>query len=951
MDILLFLFLALAALVITLAVLHHRSSDEQPPVNPKEPPQYIPQEVRQPQETAQSPVQPPSQNPYDMGTVTAPGQNPYESLYIPQQKFVSEPNRIPSQPLPPPAPKKPFSPLPPLLFAGVAFLFLGGIIFLTDTWEILSNPVRALLLLSASVIAFGMNFLAERILKLPKTGLAFYVLGSIFLPLALGGIGVFRLFGDWFSFRGEGRLIVLAVIFLSISITSFAGQHNYKNPPLAGIGIGSAGLSWLFLSLHLAAHLFQNETGMTAQRSTIFAVMLAAAAIALNLTGDFCCQKDPPTSFTKALPGGTYAVLLLYTIAALFLSADFVAAPVILGLTGLVLYLNPRYIRGGIHFGVIGFLISSLITLGNLSTIPAAQTADGFAKYLFTVSGTVILLISVGSVVRLPQMTQSTFASMGYACSLFALPAAMIYPNLTDDVTAYLYIPLLIALFCFANTPRTKLSRDSASLVILICLLYPAVLGSADLSNTLLTMLVLLGAALLIGVSLLSRKRWSLILAISACGALLLTRLPHPGVILSWFCTIALLGGTIYAHKHGRPLLERCCAWTGIVNLLMAGGGTALLVLTTNDTHAVVLAILLLVYLVERFGFASHSRSESTSNFCLYVSIYLSFLIWLGNTGTPWLMLGAVCLVIFSGAALQKKVNFLCIPLLLSLTAALENLVGRLPSLPAAALTVVQVLCYLGILLLLAGMGRLLLPRFYTADNQHTRIDWALIAGIFPVISMATTVNWHTGVLTCLLLAVYSLLYIGRTRANYIPAVMTSAFFCAALWQAQSENLFGIRTAVASLDMRTLSTLLPLIPVHLFLLSLVFLLPEKHRNSVHLARFLMYCFSTLCLLGAALYSGHTYDAILLAVLSLAVLLGSFTVKRLRWFTLGFGVLVLITLRMTAVYRHSIHWGVYLFLIGAALLIIAFRYEYVSRWKAEHPDEPVKKLALFKEWKW
>ena len=141
--------------------------------------------------------------------------NSYENLYGTSEESTMQ--KLPEQVyIATSKPKKPFSPIPLLLIAGVGFLFLGGIIFLTSTWEMLSNPVRAIALLSASAIAFGANRLAEKVLKLPKTALAFYILGCIFLPLALGGIGQFELFGHWFSFHGEGDLLLKSLIYLKV---------------------------------------------------------------------------------------------------------------------------------------------------------------------------------------------------------------------------------------------------------------------------------------------------------------------------------------------------------------------------------------------------------------------------------------------------------------------------------------------------------------------------------------------------------------------------------------------------------------------------------------------------------------------------------------------------------------------------------------------------------------
>ncbi len=923
MSILSLLFLA----AIVLIVMQSHRSGKQPPGNPQQPPaqNFIPKQV----ETSQQ-AEPPRN--------TAP-QNPYEALYPPRTP-------APQIPAPPPPPPKPFSPLPLLLFAGVAFLFLGGIIFLTDTWEMLSDPVRALALLSASGVAFGMHLLSDRVLKLQKTGLAFYTLGSIFLPMAIGAIGVFGLFGEWFSINGDGVLIMVATIFLSSSIAAFAGLRPYRNAVLAGLGIISAAMAWYNLALFICTTDPMKMVLTTDTRFTLFAAALAFSSIMLAMCGRLLRTQDSPIA--RALPGSTCIVLLIHTLTALFLLPESTAAPLLLSLTLMVLYLDPQYIRHGSHRGVIGFLICSLILFGKLSSLAPDDIASGFSEYLFTVNSTAMLLICIGLIPQLHAVTRATFSALGYTAALFTLPSLFVYPDITADASAFLYVPMFLALCCFGNTQRNRLSRDAAALAVLTPMLYSMTLGSADLFSRLLLCTVLLGIAMLLGVFALTRKRWCLALALCTCGAILITRLPHPDLLLSWYCTAAFLGAAFYAHQNRRPLLERCCVWAGTVQFMTACGGTALLQLDISNAQSVAFLALLLVYVSERFAFRTHERSAASCRFCICTAVYMALLSNNFGMELPWILLTILCLFGFSAAALRRDVNFLSIPLFLITCLKLDDLLALLP---IAGHTAGEVLFYLCILAVFVLLGRLLLPRFYTADNQLTQIDWALLAAAIPVSCIASAIGWHPQILTSLLLAAYSLLFIGRMRQRYLPAAMVSLFLSIALFQCLAENVLNIRTAVSSLALATPGTLLFLLPIHLFLLSLVFILPKQHRDSLHVAWFLACCLTMLFLLSATLYSGMTFDAIITALLSLSVLLASIAAKRIRWFALGFGVLLLITLRMTFTYRHSIHWGVYLFLIGAALLLIALRYEYRNRWKAEHPNEPMKKFQLFKEWKW
>ncbi|GAB3048299.1 hypothetical protein [Virgibacillus ainsalahensis] len=112
---------------------------------------------------------------------------------------------------------------------GVILLLIGGLVLATSTWEMLSNWVKTGLIGLVSVLFFGLAYVTMRVLKIEKTAFAFYVLGSLFLPIVILSAGYFGLFGSYFSFSGEGRflygaagsiLILPVYLFLSFKLAS-----------------------------------------------------------------------------------------------------------------------------------------------------------------------------------------------------------------------------------------------------------------------------------------------------------------------------------------------------------------------------------------------------------------------------------------------------------------------------------------------------------------------------------------------------------------------------------------------------------------------------------------------------------------------------------------------------------------------------------------------------------
>src|SRR5699024_12506551 len=90
------------------------------------------------------------------------------------------------------------------------------LVLATSTLDTLHSWVKAGLIVMISLFFVGLAYFSERVLKIEKTAFAFYVLGSLFLPIVMISIAYFELFGSYFSFAGEGRYLFGAVTSLAI---------------------------------------------------------------------------------------------------------------------------------------------------------------------------------------------------------------------------------------------------------------------------------------------------------------------------------------------------------------------------------------------------------------------------------------------------------------------------------------------------------------------------------------------------------------------------------------------------------------------------------------------------------------------------------------------------------------------------------------------------------------
>src|SRR5690625_313645 len=90
---------------------------------------------------------------------------------------------------------------------GVILLLIGGLVLGTSTWSLLGDWMKTGLIGLVSLMFFGLALFTTRILKIEKTAFAFYVLGSLFLPIVIFSAGYFELFGPYLSVTGEGRYL------------------------------------------------------------------------------------------------------------------------------------------------------------------------------------------------------------------------------------------------------------------------------------------------------------------------------------------------------------------------------------------------------------------------------------------------------------------------------------------------------------------------------------------------------------------------------------------------------------------------------------------------------------------------------------------------------------------------------------------------------------------------
>lgn len=160
------------------------------------------------------------------------------------------PSPAPAPAAAPAVPKKPrekvkFSSINISFAVGVLLITIVGAVFISSSWNFMNDAVRAGVLIGVVALVFFLSYLSGKVLKLRQTGFAFYTLGSLLLPVVTCGIGAMSLFGDWFSFKGDGAAIVAAFAALLFGIAGYVGVRIYKSG--AYYGIMYLGFTWTLL--------------------------------------------------------------------------------------------------------------------------------------------------------------------------------------------------------------------------------------------------------------------------------------------------------------------------------------------------------------------------------------------------------------------------------------------------------------------------------------------------------------------------------------------------------------------------------------------------------------------------------------------------------------------------------------------------------------------------------
>lgn len=239
---------------------------------------------------------------------------------------------IPPKPPEPRPPREKLSASAVMLLIGTAFIVLAAITFVAANWVDMSPLGRVFALLAESSLGFGISVLLKKVIKLNRTSMAFYMIGSIIAVVSLITAGYHELLGSWFAVGGDGAALLYGASALTVAAASFAACPIYNSKAFNYIGTSFVSLAIVFFCIQPTEYYKE------------FAAVISLAQFAVTAVIHFLKpQKDTVMERPIVLIGDISAVVYqilacLYVLATTFEPTVYTFAVLVSLLVQLVVY-------------------------------------------------------------------------------------------------------------------------------------------------------------------------------------------------------------------------------------------------------------------------------------------------------------------------------------------------------------------------------------------------------------------------------------------------------------------------------------------------------------------------------------------------------------------------------------------------------------------------------------
>ncbi|GKU82776.1 SCO7613 C-terminal domain-containing membrane protein [Niallia sp. NCCP-28] len=268
-----------------------------------------------------------------------------------------------------------------ILYIGVMLLLIGGLFVATSNWNSMNDWMKAGSIFFISFLFYCFAIFAKKIVKIEKTAFAFFILGSLFLPIGNLSLSWFGLLGTYFSYHGKGNFL-----FGAISALLFIPFYYWLSIRLASsffriltlTAVSTAGI-FILLVFHPTEALF----------FLLFTIFISLFFFFLS----YSKKKSLFFAFQKELPGFIQIQVIATMMGVLFWSSQ----PILQGINFLLLSALFIGIIYGTKIIYYHFLASAMILLA-MFRIFSIDSLSFVSPILFVCASMVVMMF--GSVLK-----------------------------------------------------------------------------------------------------------------------------------------------------------------------------------------------------------------------------------------------------------------------------------------------------------------------------------------------------------------------------------------------------------------------------------------------------------------------------------------------------------------------------------------------------------------------
>lgn len=901
-----------------------------------------------------------------------------------------------------------------MLTLGAILISIAGIVFATTTWGNLGNIARAITVLSFSFVFFIISLIAEKALKIPKTGTVFYVLGSVFLPITVIAAGFFNLFGNWFSLDGDGKMLLWSTVFLTYMIAAFRGTLSYRSKVFAWtslaslsamvccllgfftqkIGIYSACLAVYALAVIVGMRLFENGGE---RKFEIFFSVLKSFSIC-NLVALSLVAFVAPFIDDKAV----FVVIS----AAIFAASWFVAQPVFeaggIFAIPFALFVTIALCKPVANYGVEQVLLMITVSMAvNMCLSFVKQISERFRSVLMVlglVGEAVLLLVLMMVAFDDYDITiLASFIVLSATCTaLWFFNQNHIYGKIFK-----LYIP---AAFVGLVVTLMQLTTEALEASIIIkCLLVVAAMLALQILFVLLKGLrlrttvsdfVFAGAAII--ASMIARHADEYIVPYSATSALL-----RVTIVLAAAVSFLIL---FDRGENYSPIKNVVATLTGSITLTQL---PFVFIEYDVDECGLPMLIYAIVFVLVSLGLFVVTRNKEKRHAVETLTYFAMFI---------------TTVFAFAELALLKDIFFLVHELMLLMFCGISKLLKAKNEPEKTALepasryvffgfnlvfSVILILSYdISVLQFIMAIIATILVIIFACRSENNGYAIASVIGLmtlsvhYPVVLGAAVGFEYMAVALMFMISCGLSLWLYRDRlvrktedavaidifavtrpmlvlillscaendvARWISILLAGITVLGFIKTQHQKNVIKAIVCLAAVslvpawifqpffqfsDIIKLEMILLPIVVYVIAIKLAWKNTKAEATIEH-CMFAVLIVSFGILIVDALISAETIDALIIAVAATILVIYSFIVKHKRWFILGSVIVLGIALRMTWDFWASLDWWVYLMSAGVIFLAIGITNE-VRKKRAETGKtgaEERKKTRFMSDWSW